>query len=167
MLDMDAIACLKTRRSIRIYRPELVKQELIEDIVDCGRLAPTAMNRQPWTFVVVREAATRARIAEMTGHAAFIAQAPVCIAVLCQAGDYWIEDGSAATLNLLNAARAHELGTCWVAGHPLDYAAPIAQLLGAPADHVLLSLVALGHPAEDPHPEKRSLGDVLRWERLA
>ena len=163
---MDAIECLKTRRSVRAYTEDPVPVPIIEDIVDSARLAPTAMNRQPWAFVVVRDQAARARIAELTGHAAFIAQAPVCIAVFCHAGDYWIEDGSAATLNLLNAARAHGLGSCWVAGYPLEYAGPIASLLGAPADHQLLSLVAVGHAAEDPHPEKRPLGDVLRWERF-
>jgi len=164
MPGMDAITCLKTRRSIRTYTADAVPAAVIEDLVDCARLAPTAMNRQPWTFVVVQEATTRARIAELTGHAAFIAQAPVCVAVFCEDGDYWVEDGSAATLNLLNAAHAHGLGACWVAGHPLDYAGPIARLLGAPNGHALLSLVAIGHPAEDPHPDKRSLADVIRWE---
>lgn len=163
---MDAIACLKSRRSIRSYIERPVADEVVEDIVDCARLAPTAMNRQPWTFVVVRAAATRARIAELTGHAAFIAQAPVCIAVFCQDGEYWVEDGSAATLNLLNAAWAHGLGSCWVAGHPLDYAQPIASLLGAPADRRLLSLVSIGWSNEQPSPEKRPLPDVLRWERF-
>lgn len=166
MPGMDAITCLKTRRSIRQYTAAAIPAATIEDLVDCARLAPTAMNRQPWTFVVVREAATRARLAELTGHAGFLAAAPACVAVFCQTGDYWVEDGSAATLNLLNAARAHGLGGCWVAGHPLDYARPIAALLGAPEGHVLLSLVAIGHPAEDPAPEKRPLADVLRWERF-
>ncbi len=163
---MDALECLKTRRSVRAYTTDPVPTPIIEDLIDCARLAPTAMNRQPWSFVVVRDQATRARIAELTGHAAFLAQAPVCIAVFCRAGDYWIEDGSAATLNLLNAARAHGLGSCWVAGHPLDYAGPISTLLGAPSDHQLLSLVAVGHAAEDPHPDKRPLAEVLRWDRF-
>ena len=163
---MDAIVCLKTRRSIRTYRADPVPKPLIEDIVDCARLAPTAMNRQPWTFVVVRDEATRAKIAEATGHAPFIAQAPVCIAVFCEPWDFWLEDGSAATLNLLNAARAHGLGSCWVAGHPLEYAPAIARLLGAPDDRRLLSLVAIGCPAEDPQPDKRTLEDVVRWERF-
>jgi nitroreductase len=163
---MDAITCLKTRRSIRTYADAPVPDTVVSDIIDCARLAPTAMNRQPWTFVAVRDASARGRIADLTGHAAFIAQAPVCIAVFCQEGDYWVEDGSAATLNLLNAARAHGLGSCWVAGHPLDYAPAIASLLGAPADRRLLSLVSIGWPGEDPRPEKRPLDDVLRWERF-
>jgi nitroreductase len=163
---MDAITCLKTRRSIRSYRPDPVSRAVVEDIVDCARLAPTAMNNQPWTFIVVTEEAGRARLAEITGHAAFIAQAPVCVAVVCRNVDYWVEDGSAATLNLLNAARAHGLGSCWVAGHPQPYAAALADALGVPREHTVLALVAVGHPAEDPRPDKRSLEDVIRWERM-
>jgi nitroreductase len=163
---MDAITCLKTRRSIRTYRPEPVEPAMIEEIIDCARLAPTAFNRQPWTFVVVRDAAMRARIAELTGHAAFIAEAPVCVALFCGPTEFWVEDGCAATENLLLAARAHGLGSCWVGGYQTPYAQAIGELLGAAPDDRLVSLVAIGHPAEDPAVEKRSLAEVLRWERF-
>ena len=62
---MDAIQALKTRRSIRDYTPAPVDKSVIEDIVDCGRLAATARNVQPWEFVVVTRAETRARIADL------------------------------------------------------------------------------------------------------
>ena len=163
---MDAITCLKTRRSIRAYDPRPVPEETIADIVDCGRLAPTAMNEQPWTFVVVREAVARRRIAEIMGHSGFVAEAPVCIAVLCRQTDYLLEDGSAATENLLLAATGHGLGSCWIAGHKMAYASEIVRLLGAPDGQVLVSLVSIGLAAESPLPEKRMLSDVLRWERF-
>ncbi len=164
---MNAIECLKTRRSVRVYRADDVPQAVVEDVVDCGRLAPTAMNQQPWTFVVVRAAATRAALAEITGRGgAFLAQAPVCVAVFCRPTDFYVEDGSAATQNLMLAARAHGLGSCWVGGDKLPHAARVSELLGAPPDQRLFSLVALGHAAEEPRPEKRPLADVLRLERF-
>ncbi len=164
---MDAIDCLKTRRSIRAYRPDDVPQALVEDVVDCGRLAATAMNQQPWTFVVVRDAATRSALAETCGKGgAFLSQAPVCIAVFCRPTDFFVEDGSAATENLLLAAWAHGLGSCWVGGDKLPYAPRAAELLGAPPDQRLLALVALGYPAEEPRPDKRPLAGVLRLERF-
>jgi nitroreductase len=163
---MDAIACLKTRRSIRAFAPDPVLEAVIADIVDCARLAPTAFNRQDWTFVAVREAAARQRIADLTGHAAFIGQAPVCVAVLAGATEFWVEDGSAATENLLLAAHAHGLGACWVGGYQTPYGAAVGELLGAPAGQRLVSLVAIGHPAEAPIVEKKPLGDVLRWDRF-
>jgi nitroreductase len=162
---MDAIACLKTRRSVRVFRETSIDRAVVEDIVDCARLAATANNVQPWTFVAVDDPEVRTTIAGMTEWGKFIAQAPVCVAVLCRRTRYYLEDGSAATQNLLNAARAHGLGSCWVAGDKKPYATSLAELLGAPADTLLVSLVAIGKPAEDPSPPKKPLRDVLRWNR--
>lgn len=164
---MDAIRCLRTRRSVRAYRPDPVPDAVVESTVDCGRLAPTAMNVQPWTFVAVRDAATRTRLAEAVGHSTFLAQAPVCVAVCgARAHEFWVEDTSAATENLLLAAHAHGLGSCWIAVHRLPYARRVADLLGVPADHEVLALVTLGYPAEQPRVDKKPLAQVLRWERF-
>ena len=94
---MDAIEALKTRRSVRAYTGEPVPKKIVEDIVDCGRLAATAINIQPWEFVVVMDSALRRRLAEISDHGKFIADAPVCVVVLCQDTKYYLEDGSAAT----------------------------------------------------------------------
>jgi len=72
---MDAIEVLKTRRSVRAYKREAVPRKTIEDIVDCGRLAATAVNIQPWEFVVVTDQGTRRRIASYTEYGKFIADA--------------------------------------------------------------------------------------------
>ena len=162
---MDAIQCLKTRRSIRAYRHTPVPREIVEDVVDCGRLAASAINIQPWLFVAVDEEGLRKQLAEITDYGKFIAHAPVCIVVFCRNVKYFVEDGSAATQNILNAARAHGLGSCWVAGHQKAYACRIRSLLRVPEEYLLVSLVAIGYPAEDRHPEKRPLADVLRWNR--
>ncbi len=127
---MDAIECMKTRRSIRAFLDRPVPRTVVEDIVDCGRLAATAVNIQPWIFVAVEDARLREQIADITDYGKFIARAPVCIAVFCSNVKYFLEDGSAATQNLLNAARAHGLGSCWVAGHKKKYAEKVRDLLG-------------------------------------
>ena len=162
---MDAIECLKTRRSIRAYEPTAVPRAIVEDIVDCGRLAASAINIQPWLFVAVDDEELRRRIAEATDYGKFIEQSPVCIVVFCRNVKYFVEDGSAATQNILNAARAHGLGSCWVAGHQKAYGGTIRTLLGVPDDFALVSIVALGHAAEDRNPDKRPLSEVLRWNR--
>jgi nitroreductase len=162
---MDAIHCLKTRRSIRTFGAGDVPQSIVDDVIDCARLAPTAMNKQPWTFIVVRDAAVRSRVVEIAGHGEFLRASPVAVAVCCDEWDYWKEDGSAATTALLFAAHAHGLGACWVSMEPNGYAAAVKELLGVPAGVHLLAIVAIGEPAESPAPEKRALGDVIRSER--
>jgi nitroreductase len=162
---MDAIETLKTRRSIRAYTAEPVAREVIEDIVDCGRMAATGSNVQPWEFVVITDHGLLHRFAELAEYGKFLSQAAACIIVLCKDTKYWLEDGSAATENMLLAARAHNLGSCWVAGDKTTYAEIVRKEIGAPSAYKLVSLVAVGHPAELPRKlERRPLSEVLHWE---
>lgn len=163
---MDALLCLKTRRSIRTFAPGAdVPAAAIDQMIDCARLAPTAMNKQPWTFLVVRDAATRARVVELAGHGEFLLTAPVGIAVCLDEWDYWKEDGSAAVMALLLAAHAQGLGACWLSMEPHAYAPGVKSLLGVPDNVHLLAIVAVGQPAEEPTPEKRALADLVKHER--
>ena len=162
---MDAIECLKTRRSVRSYKDEPVNKEVIEDIVDCGRLAATGMNLQPWEFIVVTDPDTRRQLADITEYGKFIADAPVCIVVISEKCKYFIEDCSAATQNLLLAARAHGLASCWIAGDKKPYCAEISAVLSVPDTHTLVSLVAIGHPKAVREAQKRPLSEVIHWER--
>lgn len=163
---MDAMEALRTRRSVRKFKPGPVPKDIVEEIIDCARLAATAINIQPWEFVVVTDPAMRRRIADTTDYGKFIADAPVCVVVLSKDTKYYLEDGSAATQNILVAARARGLGSCWVAGDKKPYADRIRDMVGAPKEVRLISLIAIGYPAEVPTPSKRSLADVLHWERF-
>jgi nitroreductase len=161
-----AIEAMHSRRSIRAYTPQSVDRAVIEEIVDCARLAPTAMNDQPWEFVVITEKSSLARIPQLLGHAEFIANAAFCVLVLSRASSCTVEDCCAATENLLLAAEAHGLGACWVAGSPQPYAPAVVKAFGAPDSLILISIVSVGHPAESPSIEKRPLADLLHWERF-
>jgi len=163
---MDAIEMLKTRRSVRVYTQEPVAKDVIEDIVDCGRLAATARNEQPWEFVVVTDPQIRQRLAGLAVNGPFIADAPVCIVTLCKEGMYYVEDGSAATQNMLLAARAHGLGSCWIAGDKKPYAQAVLDVIGAPAGYKLVSLIAIGYTQVTPKPVKRPVTAVLHWEKF-
>jgi nitroreductase len=158
---MDAIEMLKTRRSVRTYKGEPVPRRIIEDIVDCGRLAATAVNLQPWEFVVVTERGMLRRIATTTDYGKFIGDTPACVVVLCKDTKYYLGDGSAATENILLAAPAHSSGLCWLAGDKKPYVAQICRLVGVPQGYRLISLIPNGYPAETPMKSKRPLSDVL------
>jgi nitroreductase len=162
---VEAIKALKTRRSKRKFLPTPVPKEMLKDIIDCGRLAPSAVNIQPVEFIVVTKAKIRKRIAEMADYGKFIAEAPVCVAVFSRQTKYYLEDGSAASENILLAAHAHGLGACWVAGDKKPYAEKVRQLLGASQDFKLISLIPMGYSEQQPKPAKRKLKDVLHWEK--
>jgi nitroreductase len=163
---MDCIEALKTRRSVRTYTGEPVSREAIEDIVDCGRLAATANNAQPWEFVAVTDKEILRAIAAAADFGRFIVHAAVCIVVLCKDTKYYLEDGCNASQNILVAARAHGLGACWVAGDKKAYADKIRKMVGEPEGYKLISLISIGHPAEDPRNDKRPLSEVLHWNRF-
>jgi len=163
---MDAIEALKTRRCVRAFRREAVDRGILEEVVDCGRLAPTALNIQPWEFVVVTDRTMLQRIAQATDHGRFIADAGACIVVLSKTTKYYLEDGSAATENILLACHARGLGACWVAGDKKPYADHVVRLVGAPESCKLVSLIPIGYAAEEPTCQKRPLADVLHWETL-
>ncbi len=106
-----------------------MSRELLETIVDCGRLAATARNEQPWEFIVIIDKELKKSVADQTDNGRFISEAGACIAVVCKDTKYYIEDGSAATQNMLVAAAALGLGSCWVAGDKKPYCSSICQLL--------------------------------------
>lgn len=162
----STIDLLRNRRSIRSYTQQSVPRGTIEEIIDCARMAPTAMNEQPWDFVVITDKMALATIPPMLGHGEFIANAAFAVLVLAQDTMYGLEDCCAATENLLLAGTAHGLGACWVAGSKQAYAPKVAAAFGAPADRHLVAIVSFGYPAESPQVDKKSLGEVLHWDRF-
>jgi nitroreductase len=84
--------------------------------------------------------------------------------VVCKTGDFYLEDGCAATENILLAAHAHGLGACWVGGDKMSYAPGVCQMVGVPEGYKLVSLIAIGYADERPQVEKRPLESVLHWD---
>jgi nitroreductase len=163
---MDAMTALTTRRSIRHYRPDPVSRSVLTEIINAGRLAPTARNVQPWEFVVVTDVERRRQLADLSEYGKFIAEAPACVVVLSKPTKYYLEDGCAATVNILNAAAALGLGGCWVAGDKKAYADRVVAACGAPPEMKLIALIAIGYAAAPGSPSKRALDEVLHWEQF-
>jgi nitroreductase len=124
------------------------------------------MNDQPWDFVVLTAREDLQRIPPMLGHAEFVANAAFAVLVLAREGNCPVEDCAAATENLLIAAAAHGIGSCWVAGTNQAYGPAVARAFGAPEDRQLTAIVSFGYPAENPNVEKRPLAEVLHWDRF-
>ena len=166
-MTKDAFEVFKARRSIRKFKEASISDEVLEKIIDAARLAPTARNIQPWEFVIIKDAGTIKHLGSLTSpNGALIAGAKACIVVFCQDTKYYLEDGCAATTQALLAAKALGLGSCWVAGDKKDYCEPLKSFLSVPAGYKLVSIIALGTPAEEPAPQKRSVKEVTHWEKF-
>jgi len=166
---MDAFEVLKTRRSIRSFKDKTIPKGVIEKIVDAGRFAATARNVQAWEFVAVTSRDILKKLADLAENGRFIASAATCIAVFSTDTKYYLEDGCAATQNMMLAARAEGIGSCWVAGDKKPYCADVAKLLDAPPSYKLVSLIPLGYPESKEAffaAEKKSLKDMLHWEKF-
>ncbi|HOV67511.1 MAG TPA: nitroreductase family protein [Methanoregulaceae archaeon] len=157
---------IKSRRSVRKYRPTTIPPHVIADVLDCGRLAPTAKNVQPWLFGAVTDPGLLREIADLTDHGKFIADAALCIAVFGRIGEtYYLEDCCAATMSMIIALQNHGYGTCWVAGDKKPYAEPVRELLNVPPEFTLVSLISVGAPAEVISPPKKRLEECSFKDR--
>jgi len=166
---MGIIEIIKKRRSIRDYSDNPIQKDKLKALVDAARFAPSARGIQPWEFIVVTKDYKLKMIAEISENGRFVAQAKACIAVFCADTKYYLEDGCAATENMLIAAAALGIASCWVAGDKKPYCNQINDLLNVPSSFKLVSLVALGYPKSEKvfvAKEKRSLDELIHWDKF-
>jgi nitroreductase len=154
---METLEAIRGRRSIRSYRPDPVPRDLMDMVLRAAMQAPSAANQQAWHFVVVDDRALLDRVPDFHPYCPFIRQAPAAVVVCGDlererfGGLFWVQDCSAATQNLLLAAHAHGLGTCWLAVYPLaERVTGFRDLLGLPESLVPLCAVTIGFPTEPP-----------------
>jgi nitroreductase len=154
----------RRRRSVRAYRPDPVPDELLEVVLEAARWAPSAVNTQPWEFIVVTNPELKAAAGRQARYFGVgwphIHQAPALIAVCGrQMTPFSRDDCIFAAANLMLAATDMGLGTCWIGGFT---EATIRELLGIPEGYVLPGFCTLGYPAgETPAPPKRPLSEMV------
>ncbi|MBN1287001.1 MAG: nitroreductase family protein [Anaerolineae bacterium] len=139
------------RRSIRKFTDQPVTPEQIDTLLRAAMAAPSARNDKPWHFVYVTERAMLDRLVAVHQNAKMLHQATLCICVCGEPGasEYWEQDCSAATENILLAATGLGLGGVWLGVHPKpDREANVREALGIPESITPLNLIAIGHPAE-------------------
>ncbi len=158
---------ISTRTSIRKFTDEAVSDAQIEKLLRAAMCAPTAMNSQPWRFVVVKDKKILATLAEKMPYAR-LDTAPVAI-VVC--GDhtgyckFWEHDCSAAAENILLAAHALGLGGVWTAASDDKRAPIVTEELGLPSYITPLCVIPVGHPAENPEPKDKWKAENVHYDR--
>ncbi|MEA3229476.1 MAG: nitroreductase family protein [archaeon] len=161
----ETIRIIKSRRSIRSYEDIKIPHNVLKELADCGRLAPTAKNIQPWEFIIITEKDMLEKIGSTAEFGTFTKNAAACIAVCSKDCTHFLEDSCAATENILIAAESMKIGACWVAGHGKKYSKEIKKLLKIPDNIRFVSLIVLGYPKDSPPKiTKRKPDDVLHWQ---
>ena len=150
-----AIDNIMTRTSVRSYLPTPIEDGKIDTLLRAGMAAPTAVNKQPWHFVVVTDRAVLDALASTSPRGGLSARAPLAIAVCGDMSkaltgngrDFWVQDVSAATENILLAAHALGLGAVWTGVYPAkERCEAMSKVLQLPETIVPLSLVVIGYP---------------------
>jgi len=165
---MDVLQAIRDRRSIRKYKSTEVELDKIDTILQAGRWAPSASNRQPWHFIVIRDEAMRKKLAEAHNYGRFMAESPVVIVIL---GDpakhprYHLADPHNAVQNMLLAAHYEGLNTCWMGVRDTDIEPKFRALLNIPDDIRVICSISVGYGDQERKSTRFPLDDIVSWEK--
>lgn len=173
---MDFYEVVRTRRSVRSYKPDPIPEEALMRILDAARIAPSGSNRQPWRFIIVKDEALKRRLAAACHNQTFIAEAPVVI-VACGYNIHWnrggymgdlsmLVDVSIAFTHLILAARAEGLGTCWIGAFDNE---EVKKILGVPENVNVVAITPLGYPKDEGFGEpgsRKALSEIVSIDRF-
>lgn len=164
---------IMTRTSIREFTPQPIAKDTLDLIVKAGMAAPSAMNKQPWAFVVVTE---REMLDSLNAHHPY-ANLKTATAAILVCGDmrktiegggreYWVQDCSAASENILLAAHAFGIGAVWCGVYPVEErVAEVSAVLGLPEEIIPLNVITMGYPAENPEPKDKFKSENIHYQK--
>jgi len=161
------------RASVRSYGPKPIPEAAWEQLLRAAMAAPTAVNRQPWEFIIIENRATLDDLADALPYAKMAKEAPGAVLVCTlpsrahqQRLEYAVIDASAACENLLLAADALGLGAVWTAVYPqADRQAVVRRILGIPEEVIPLAFVPIGYPAAEEAAKDKFRSELIHRER--
>ncbi len=167
---MEVFAAIRKRRSIRLYERKPVNEEKLNRVLEAGRLAPSADNRQPWRFVVVTDDKIKEKLRAAYDEEWFVS-APVIIVgcavpkeawVRMDGQEYWMVDVAIAMQNMILTATELGLGTCWIADFDEEAARKALKL---PLGVRVVAMTPLGYPAEEKRPvgNRKPLSEIVHY----
>ena len=170
----DFMGIILKRRSIRKYQSKTIEKDKIKNLLKAAMYAPSAVNKQPWHFIVIDDKALMNKVIEVHPNSKMLREASHAV-LIC--GDeqkqhddgYWIADCGAATQNLLLAAEAEGLGACWIGIYPREKRMEaLSAFFGLPSHVKPFALVSLGYPNETKEmPDRFDLNKVCynQWSK--
>jgi len=160
----EFLAFLKERRSIRIYLDKLISNDEVEMILEAGRWSPSASNKQPWEFLVIKNKEVLKEISKKAFYGKHIKEAPLAIAIVGKIKEnpnYYIQDTSLVSMNMMLMAWSLGIGTCWTGALKRDV---VKEMLGLEENDYLLTILPMGYiKGNIPKPSlRKSLNQISR-----
>jgi len=169
----DAITVIHSRKSVRNFTGQAVGRELLDKIIRAGMAAPSAVNMQPWSFVVVTYRQTLDMLNDGLPYAKMLGKAGAAI-IICAIPDkaydglkeFAVIDSTLAGENILLAAEALGLGAVWTAAYPYeDRMNVVRKVLGIPGNIIPLNVIPIGYPAGTDKPKNKYKLENVHWEK--
>jgi nitroreductase len=163
---MEVYEAVRTVLAVRSYKEQTVPPDVVRRIVEAGRLTGSAMNNQPWHFIVVEDRETLRQLGALAKSGRYVAQAPLAIVVAIEKSRFAVSDGSRAIQSMILTAWSDGVGSNWVGFLELD---DVKSLLGIPENLDVLAIVPFGYPAQavgKGQKRRKPLAEVAHRERF-
>ena len=166
---MDVYQCIRSRRTVRDYKPDPIPQEVVRKILQAGRWAPSSSDTQKWHFIVIQDRDTLEALGKIATQGPFIGQAPLAIAVVMDNATRPQLDAGRALQQMELMAWSQGVGMCFVGVREADQQQAVKNLLGIPEALELITLLPFGYRAEGPKGSgtpRKPMEDIVHWERF-
>jgi len=170
----NTLEVIHQRKSVRNYTDQKVEKEKLETLVKAGMAAPTAVNKQPWAFVVIDDKDVLNQLGDALPYAKMAKKAGGAIIVCGDLSkalegweqEFWIQDCSAATQNILLAAESMGLGAVWTAAYPAkDRMKSVIDILNLPEHIIPLNVIPIGYPKGMEKPKDKWKSENMHWQK--
>jgi nitroreductase len=176
-MDNQVLDAIKKRRSVGRFESTEVKDDELEEILEAGRWAPSWLNKQPWSFIVIRDQKTKEKLSEVvpTTFVQGLKEAPVCILVIVDPEEdpyHFVEGGAVASQNMALAAHSMGLQSSWIGVFDIkeqknSAESKVKQILEIPKKHRVIALLPIGHVKFDaPKKERKPLHKIMYHEKF-
>lgn len=164
---MDTLECIRKRRDIRSFIDREVSDETIMKIIEAGRLAPSAMNLQPWNFIVVKDKQNIKTLGPLCTSGRFIVGASFAVVIVTDPSNKWHEiDGARAVQNMALAGWNEGVGCCWIGAINRER---VMEMLNIPRHLHVLTILPFGYPEQftvNRKKNRKSLGEIAHREKF-
>lgn len=166
---MDVYQAIRSRRTVRDYKPDPIPEDVLRKILQGARWAPSSSNTQKWYFIVIQDRDILTKLGEIATQGPFVGQAPLAIAVVMDDAPRPQLDAGRAIQQMELMAWSEGVGMCFVGVREADQQKAVKELLSIPENMELITLLPFGYRADIPKPAgtpRKAMNEIIHWEHF-